>query len=185
MCHELDTQSIRISRHQMRVGQNGRHLWTSSVDSSRLFENRRQCFCPVENNKRGFPAFTHTHTHTRENSRFVQLIYYIPTIVIERLRAWLAQVGEHGSQLLVKTKNRHLQKVTQRSIYLSLCGNCLLCVCVTTVGYFKPKIRRELKNIIFVFCCDGSTRLCRLFQSVVVYCAYYCCACSVLVSKQV
>jgi hypothetical protein len=74
---------------------------------------------------------SHTHTHTRENSRFVQLIYYIPTIVIERLRAWLAQVGEHGSQLLVKTKNRHLQKVTQRSIYLSLSVAIVCSVCVS------------------------------------------------------
>lgn len=80
-------------------------------------------FCPLK--KRVLLLqLSHTHTHTRENSRFVcpTHLLYPETIVIERLtEPGSPQVGEHGSQLLVKriVEIEKTSDTKRRSIYIA------------------------------------------------------------------
>jgi hypothetical protein len=88
---------------------------------------------PVKKESFAIAAFTHTHTHTRENSRFVcpTHLLYPETIVIERLtEPGSPQVGEHGSQLLVKRIVEIEKQVTPNDDrYISLEQLFDLCVC--------------------------------------------------------
>ena len=64
MCHELDTQSIRISRYikweLAKMAAICERLESILLDSLRIDAS---VFCLVENNKRGFSSF---HTHKRK-----------------------------------------------------------------------------------------------------------------------